>query len=98
MLTDAQVVDYHRDGFVIARGLYSHDELQPLYDAYRDDPSIGGSNLKLRLDGLFLRTHNRSASINGAVEEDDLYPDRQFRIDQVDARATLMWRNGKGIT
>ena len=43
MLTDAQVADYHRDGFIIARGLYLHDELQPLYDAYRDDPSIGGS-------------------------------------------------------
>ena len=43
MLSDEQVADYHRDGFVIARGMFDREELQPLFDAYKDDPSIGGS-------------------------------------------------------
>ncbi len=43
MLSDKQVADYHRDGFVIARGWFSQNEIRPLYDAYRDDPTIGGS-------------------------------------------------------
>ena len=43
VLTDADVRDYERDGFVIARGLFTTDELQPLFDAYRDDSTIAGS-------------------------------------------------------
>lgn len=60
------------------------------------DPSLGDSRVMLKIDGLFLRTHNRSASINGAVEEDDLYPNRLFRMDQVDSRASLTWSNRQG--
>tara|TARA_B100000686_G_scaffold336278_1_gene405977 strand:- start:4791 stop:5660 length:870 start_codon:yes stop_codon:yes gene_type:complete len=43
VLTDSDVRDYERDGFILARGLFSTDELQPLFDAYRDDTTIGGS-------------------------------------------------------
>lgn len=43
MLTDEQVADYHREGFIITRGLFSCAEIQPLFDAYRKDPTIGGS-------------------------------------------------------
>ena len=60
------------------------------------DPSVGGSNFTLKIDGMFLRTHNRGASINGAVQEDDLFPGRQFRMDQIDARSGLLWHNRRG--
>ncbi len=39
-LTDSQLADYARDGFVVARGLFSEDELAPLLAAYRSDPTV----------------------------------------------------------
>jgi len=53
VLSNAQVADYHRDGFVIVRELFSREEIQPLFDAYRADPTIGGS-----LYGMVDRTGN----------------------------------------
>ena len=41
-LSAQQVADYRRDGLVIVRGFFSADELEPLRQAYRDDPSING--------------------------------------------------------
>lgn len=60
------------------------------------DPSVGGSRVLWKITGQFLRTHNRSASINGAVQEDDLFPNRQFRMDQFDAGTSLILSNRKG--
>lgn len=42
-LTDSQLAEYVRDGFVIVRGFFAKAELQPLYQAYLDDSSINGS-------------------------------------------------------
>lgn len=42
-LSDSQFADYERDGYVIARGFISEEELEPLFAAYREDPSFRGS-------------------------------------------------------
>ena len=42
MLSAEQIADYHRDGLLIVRNLFSEDELQPLRKAYREDPTING--------------------------------------------------------
>ena len=60
------------------------------------DPAVGGSNVMWKIQGLLLRTRNRSASINGSVRDDDDFPDRLFRMDQVDAMTSLTFSNRKG--
>ena len=42
-LSDREVADYERDGYVILREFFSKDEVRPLIEAYREDPSINGS-------------------------------------------------------
>ena len=42
LLSPEQVSDYDRDGFLIYRGLFTREELEPLGDAYDADPTIGG--------------------------------------------------------
>lgn len=41
-LTAMQVAQYHHDGFLLMRNLFSADELEPLRQAYREDPTING--------------------------------------------------------
>ncbi len=41
-LTPDEIVAYHRDGYVVIPGFLSADELAPMQQAIRDDPSIGG--------------------------------------------------------
>ena len=60
------------------------------------DPAVGGSKVMWKIQGLFLRTHNRNGSINGALQDEDLYAGRQFRMDQIDATTSLTWSNRKG--
>ncbi len=43
ILSEQQLEAYQRDGFLIARALFSQADLNPLYQAYRNDPTIGGS-------------------------------------------------------
>lgn len=42
-LNKQQLSAYHSEGFVVVRELFKKKELAPLFNAYRDDPSIGGS-------------------------------------------------------
>jgi ectoine hydroxylase-related dioxygenase (phytanoyl-CoA dioxygenase family) len=42
-LTDEQIADYHRDGFLVVRKMFETDELAPLGEAYHDDPTVHGS-------------------------------------------------------
>ena len=42
-LSDQQIAEYHRDGFVIIRNMFDAAELAPLSQAYHDDPTINGS-------------------------------------------------------
>ncbi|MFQ5983497.1 MAG: phytanoyl-CoA dioxygenase family protein, partial [Woeseiaceae bacterium] len=42
-LGKAQVEAYERDGFVCIPGFFDAGELEPLLDAYRDDPTINGA-------------------------------------------------------
>ena len=41
-LSAQQIEAYHRDGLLIIRQLFSADELEPLRQAYRQDPTING--------------------------------------------------------
>jgi len=43
ILDAREIADYERDGLLVIRGLFSADELQPLREAYQQDPSINGS-------------------------------------------------------
>ena len=43
VLTPEEVAAFHRDGFVIRRGLFSQDEIGPLMEACRADPDVDGS-------------------------------------------------------
>ncbi|HJO03494.1 MAG TPA: phytanoyl-CoA dioxygenase family protein [Acidobacteriota bacterium] len=42
-LTEEQNAAYARDGFIIVRGLFDAAELDPLYRAYQEDPTVNGS-------------------------------------------------------
>lgn len=42
-LTDEQITDYHRDGFLIVRKMFDTEELGPLRQAYHEDPTVNGS-------------------------------------------------------
>jgi ectoine hydroxylase len=42
-LKDEQIADYHRDGYLIVRNMFDPEELAPLSQAYREDPTIHGS-------------------------------------------------------
>lgn len=42
-LTQQQIADYRRDGYVIIPQLLSRDELQPLAACYAEDPLMGGA-------------------------------------------------------
>ena len=42
-LTQAQIAQYHEDGFVIVRNFFDLEEVEPLRQAYLNDPSMGGS-------------------------------------------------------
>lgn len=41
-LTQDQIDSFYRDGFVIVPGFFSPEEIQPLHDACKADPTIGG--------------------------------------------------------
>ena len=42
-LSEEQLATYERDGFITLRNLFDGDELGPLQQAYRDDPTVNGS-------------------------------------------------------
>ncbi|MFA5120956.1 phytanoyl-CoA dioxygenase family protein [Zavarzinia sp.] len=41
-LSPAQIADFKRDGFVIVPGFFSKEEIAPLHEACKADPTIGG--------------------------------------------------------
>ncbi|GAA2581543.1 phytanoyl-CoA dioxygenase family protein [Actinomadura fulvescens] len=43
LLTDAEVDQFQRDGYVVKRGLFSEEELRPLQEELERDPNIRGS-------------------------------------------------------
>ncbi len=57
------------------------------------DPSLRGSRLYWRTEGVFLRTRNRDATINGALRGD---PTRRFQVERFDAMTALGWRPHAG--
>lgn len=57
------------------------------------DPSISGSSFFWKLEGLHLRTRNRSATVNSAVKTD---PSRLFRLNQFDSIVSIGWRRHTG--
>ena len=42
-LTAEQIARYHRDGFVIVRGLFDYEEIEPIQKACDEDPDIQGT-------------------------------------------------------
>jgi len=46
-LTDAEIAQYHEDGYVRLAGFFSPDEIEPLRRACLDDPSLGGALMAL---------------------------------------------------
>ncbi len=42
-LTQEQIADYQRDGLLVVRKMFDAEELAPLGQAYRDDPTVNGS-------------------------------------------------------
>lgn len=42
-LSNEQIAEYHRDGFVIVRNLFDEAELAPLGRAYHEDPTVNNS-------------------------------------------------------
>ncbi len=57
------------------------------------DPSLLGSSFVWKFEGEYLRTRNRSATVNAAVREDDI---RLYQIERADIRTTLGWRLNAG--
>jgi hypothetical protein len=42
-LTEAQIADYRRDGYVVIPQLFSAAEVRPIMESYRADPLLGGN-------------------------------------------------------
>ncbi len=76
------------DGFYI----YSGGQGQ-LGEALYLDPSVRGSRLYWKVQGSYLKTRNRSATINAAVREDLT---RLFQLEQTDVETALGWRHRTG--
>ena len=65
------------------------------------DPSLGGSNFNLTLEGDFLKTDNQSATVNGGLEAlEDLGGvgeiENGFAVEQADVLASLGWSSNAG--
>jgi len=70
-LTDAEVAAYHRDGYVLRRGLFAPDEIALLSDAIVNDPAIA-KNTYVRPDSKGASTelalwHHPGDDVFGAV-------------------------------
>jgi hypothetical protein len=50
-LSKEQIATYHQDGYVIIRGMFDPEEIEPLQKACQEDPSLNGSQIKIE-DGL----------------------------------------------
>lgn len=70
-LSEEQVAQYHEDGFVIVRGLFDPQEVEPLRLACEEDPSIRGGQIAVAdTDGNVYNPciwHNLSDSYLGTV-------------------------------
>lgn len=58
-------------------------------EALYTDPSLSGSRFSWKTGVAYLRTRNRSASINGALRED---PSRLLQVERLDASTAIGWR------